>query len=413
MEETKNKNSHSKNRLLIILFILSPIIAAVTFLAVTYLMADQSDPAPPEDINEAGNEEKEDNFIISGEVPEFEEEEILSGLNKPWDMVMLDDGTFIFTERANKISYFDGTNTTLIASPEDTYVNGEGGMLSLALDSEFETNSYIYACFNSNKDGSPDVRVVRFEFNQIDLSLENRTDLVTGIPSNASGRHSGCQLEFGPDGYLWIGTGDAAQATHPQDPNSLGGKILRIDRNGEPVEGNLEEEFDPRIFNYGHRNVQGLGFFDPEAGFDSIGISIEQGSRIDDEVNSLLSGNLGWDPIEPYIEDGVPMTNLTKYPNAIESIWSSGSSTEATSGGTIIQGEQWEAWNQAVAVGVQKNQKVIILEVNKDMTLKNETEILVGKYGRIRTVTMGTDGALYLLTDNGSNQDRIIKLFIK
>jgi glucose/arabinose dehydrogenase len=104
------------------------------------------------------------------------------------------------------------------------------------------------------------------------------------------------------------------------------------------------------------------------------------------------------------------MTDLTKFPNAIKALWSSGRPTQATSGGTIIQGEQWKAWDQAVAVAVQKNERVIILELNLDLTRKRRTDILEGALGRIRTVVMGTDGNIYLLTDNGNNSDRIVKL---
>ena len=111
----------------------------------------------------------------------------------------------------------------------------------------------------SNKSGSLDVRVVRWTINSGVTALTNRTDIVTGIPVS-SGRHSGCRPRFGPDGRLWIGTGDAAVATNPQDPQSLGGKVLRVDTNGKGVAGNAPAPFDPRIYTYGHRNVQGLAF---------------------------------------------------------------------------------------------------------------------------------------------------------
>lgn len=352
---------------------------------------------------------KEEN-TDSKEIPKYTAEIVTSNLSNPWDMVMLPDYSFIFTERNNKIYYFQNNQVFLLHSPADTYVSGEGGMLGLAIDPNYDANKFIYVCFNSNINNLADLRVVRFNVNIESKSLTSRTDIVTGIPSNVSGRHSGCQLEFGPDGYLWIGTGDAANSTNPQDPKSLGGKILRVDKNGNPAENNLGGEFDLRVFSYGHRNVQGIAFFDLEKGFNAVGINIEHGSTEDDEVNPLFKGNFGWDPKPPYNESNVLMTDKLRFPDAVSSLWSSGSTTIATSGGTIIKGSQWGEWDQALAVGIQKEMKILIFEFNKDLSIKRISEILKKEYGRIRTVTQGSDGNLYILTDNGGAQDKIIKL---
>ncbi|WKZ31162.1 MAG: PQQ-dependent sugar dehydrogenase [Candidatus Dojkabacteria bacterium] len=349
-------------------------------------------------------------YFISDEIPEFTEETVLTGLDKPWDMGMFTDGTFILTEKPGRINYYDGEEVTVLETPSDAYIRGEGGMLSLAVDPQFDQTNYIFVCFNSELDNEPDVRVVRYSFDKENKQLSDREDIITGMPSNASGRHSGCQLEFGPDNNLWVGTGDAADSSNPQDPKNLGGKILRVDRDGQAVEGNLESPFDPRIYSYGHRNTQGLAFFDTEAGFDSLGVSVEHGSIIDDEVNNLIPGNFGWDPNPNYNEFGVPMTDRGKFPDAIPALWSSGRSTEATSGATIAYGSQWKAWDQALFIGVQKNKKVIVLEFNRDLTLKRETVLFEGKYGRIRTVIRGTDGHLYFLSDNGGGEDVIVRL---
>ena len=344
-----------------------------------------------------------------GSIPKYTVEKVLEGLDHPWDIVMLQDGSFVFSERGNKITYVAAGTRYALNAPEDTYVRGEGGMLGLALDPEFSNNHYLYACFNSKVGSRLDIRVIRWIFNIDKMALQDRVDIITGLPSNPSGRHSGCQLEFGPDGYLWVGTGDTADGTAAQDPQNLGGKVLRVDREGAPAPGNLEEPFDPRVFRYGHRNVQGLGFFDPAKRSNLIGISIEQGSNRDDEVNQLLPGNFGWNPVPGYNE-AVEMTDLIKYPDASQAIWSSGFPTLATSGGTIIQGAQWGAWDQAVAVAVQKATQVFILELRDDLSISRETHILQGEYGRIRTIQQGTDGNLYILTDNGEQNDKIIKI---
>src|SRR5690606_25638667 len=137
---------------------------------------------------------------------------------------------------------------------DDVQAQGEGGLTGLALDSDFANNSYIYTCYNST---AGDVRVVRWVLSDEATELTDKTPIVTGIPSNSSGRHSGCRVASARDGTLWIGTGDAAQSANPQNLQSLGGKILRVTRDGEAVAGNIENG-DKRIFNYGHRNIQGL-----------------------------------------------------------------------------------------------------------------------------------------------------------
>mgnify|MGYP006282364475 CR=1 FL=1 len=344
----------------------------------------------------------------TSKVPELEAEVIVSDLNHPWDMSMLADGSIIFTQRSNQINIWQDGEVFTLAEPEDTYVQGEGGMLGLALDPAFEQNNYIYTCFNSQQGDQLDVRLVRWVLDRENMTLIDRTDIVAGIPANSSGRHSGCQPVFGPDGYLWIGTGDAAQASNPQDPQSLGGKILRVDRNGEPAPNNLDEPFDPKIFSYGHRNTQGIGFFSADKQPDLLGVSIEHGPARDDELNPLVKGNFGWDPLPGYIET-VPMTDTDKFPEAVEAIWTSGFPTLATSGGTVISGKQWGAWDQAVAMGGLRSERVIIIEIDSNLEVKSQTELFEGEYGRIRTVQQGIEGSLYLLTDNGSS-DQIIKI---
>jgi aldose sugar dehydrogenase len=344
-----------------------------------------------------------------GGIPAFNVETVLEGLDHPWDMVMLQDGSFVFSERGNKLTYvIDGALFALNA-PEDTYVRGEGGLLGLALDPEFSDNHYLYACFNSQVGSRLDIRVIRWIFDIDQKALLARMDIITGLPANPSGRHSGCQLEFGSDGYLWVGTGDTANGTVAQDPQSLGGKVLRVDRDGNPAPGNLGAPYDPRIFSYGHRNVQGLGFFDPAKQSNVIGVNIEQGTDRDDEVNILMPGNFGYNPIPGYNE-AVPMTDLTKYPDAVPAIWSSGFPTLATSGGTIIQGEEWGVWDQAVAVAALKATRIVVLELDEDLKILRETHILQGEYGRLRTVQQGIDGNLYVLTDNGASRDKILRL---
>lgn len=339
--------------------------------------------------------------------PELKTAELVSGLSHPWDMAFLPSGNMLFNERSGSISLFKDRKVQPVAQINDIYSEGEGGLTGLVLDTDFKSNRFIYTCFNSNISGRPDVRVVRFRLSDGEDSLSDRKDIVTGIPSNSSGRHSGCMVRVAEDGTLWVGTGDAAVASNPQSPTSLGGKILHATRDGAPVEGNLSAPYDARIFSFGHRNVQGLALFkQPVEG--AYGYSVEHGSDIDDEVNLLKSGNFGWSPRAGYDESGVPMTDLKRFPDAISAVWSSGDSTIAPSGASLISGNKWGLWDGALAMAVLKDKHVRILKFDSKYAITLEKEVL-GEFGRVRTVVQGPNGDLYLSTDNGTN-DKIIQV---
>ena len=187
----------------------------------------------------------------------------LTGLDHPWDVGFLSDGTMFVTERPGRLRVrLPNGAVSVIAAPPDVVSGGEGGMLGLAVDPQFATNRYVFTCFSSNAGGAPDNRVVRWTVNPTFDGSTARTDVVTGLSYANGGRHSGCRPRFGPDGALWIGTGDSAVGTNPQSLTSLGGKVLRVDRNGDRPAGNtgLPGGADPRIFDYGHRNMQGIAF---------------------------------------------------------------------------------------------------------------------------------------------------------
>lgn len=341
----------------------------------------------------------------STDTPGFKTEIVIPGLQQPWEIAFLPDGRMLYTERDGTLSIYENGQVRE-AKISGVVARGEGGLMGLTLDPQFDRNRYMYLCFNA----ATDIRVIRLRLEQ-DLSPSTEEAIITGIPANITvspGRHSGCRIGFGPDGNLWVGTGDAAQGDTSVQPRSLGGKVLRITRDGRPVAGNIKGAFDPRVFSYGHRNVQGLAFF-PNTRNGVIGLSIEHGSDRDDEVNELRRGNFGWAPPAAGYDESVPMTDTGRFPDAISAIWSSGVPTQAPSGGTIIGGSAWKGWNGALAMAVLKDRHVKVLRLNDKNKVTKEERILAGAYGRIRTVTQGPDGALYLATGNGTD-DKIIRL---
>jgi glucose/arabinose dehydrogenase len=338
-----------------------------------------------------------------------------TGLTFPWDVRWTPANAnparaMVYTERPYGLTIVAGGAPILHWQPADLLVASETGMMSVELGRDFATSRQVFVCFASTL--GPDVRIVRLTLAPGYRSIANRADIVTGIPVNPAGelgRHSGCRLRFGPDGYLWVGTGDAAVGTHPQSPVSLGGKVLRIDGNGRGAPGNAGAPFDPRIHSWGHRNVQGLAFRGNQA------FGIEQGTGCDDEVNRLVVGNYGWDPVPrspgaPSYDERAPMTDLVRFPQAIRASWSSGCPTIATAGGTFVRGAEWGTWKGGLVLAALKGTQLRMIRLSDDGRTTRAVSVSVTDRGRLRTPVVGPDRALYVTTGNGGAVDRILRI---
>jgi glucose/arabinose dehydrogenase len=331
-----------------------------------------------------------------GGTPHLTVTPVLTGLAIPWDLGFLPDGSLLFTERAGRLRALVGGSLRELAAPTDVRATGEGGMTGLAIDPDFAANRRVYTCFNTN---GGDIDVVVWTIDAAVTAATRVGTLVDGLPQNTSGRHSGCRPRVGPDGFLWIGTGDAAMGTNPQSTVSLGGKVLRVDRfSGAAAPGN---PFGLRWYTFGHRNVQGLAFR-PGSG---VPYSVEHGPARDDEVNILVAaGNYGWDPVPGYNESR-PMTG----PGGIPALWSSGAPTIAASGATFLHGPQWRDWDGWLAIAALAGAHLHLLQLDGPGTaLISERRVLTG-HGRLRTPVQGPDGSLYVTTSNGSN-DTILRV---
>ncbi len=346
-------------------------------------------------------------------VPQLEVEVVADNLSIPWDLAVTPDGTVLFTERRGRLKVVrrDGTVQRVRANLNDLFVAGESGLLGLVLSPDFAETRRFYTCQAAV---APDrqIQVVGWT---IDDDYQRATrfanPLVADIPLTF-GRHGGCRLRFGSDAQLYIATGDSAVSEHPQSLTSLGGKVLRVDPlTGEGSVGNpfvsSANADTRRIYTYGHRNLQGLAL---RPGTDQMW-SVEHGPSTDDEVNLLVpGGNYGWDP-GPGYDEGVPMTDLEKFPDAVEAKWATGSTTLALSGGIFIDGRNWGTLDGTFAVAALKAQSLRFLRFDAQGNLEQLTVSpeLNNTFGRLRTPMMGEDGAFYLTTANGSN-DKILKI---
>jgi len=343
--------------------------------------------------------------------PAYRIDTVVSGRTQLWDLAFAPDGSMLYDQRGGGLFVRrpDGTDRQLTADLGDLWVSGETGLMGIAVDPAFTLNRRIYTCQGWQSGTAKDIRVIAWVVDEGWTALTRAgAPVVTGIPVT-TGRHGGCRLRFDATDALVIGTGDAAIGTAPQDMTSLAGKVLRIDAfTGAPAPDNpFHGDPDPRtrlIWTWGHRNVQGLAL---RPGTDEMW-SAEHGPSRDDEVNKLTGGgNYGWDPDGSggTYDESVPMTAA----GALPARWSSGSPAVATSGAGWISGPRWGRWDGALAVATLAGQKLLVLTPGADGRIARAESILTGQYGRLRSVQLGPDGALYLSTANGTG-DRILRL---
>jgi len=379
---------------------------------------------------------------------------VLMGLESPWDMAFLDDGTMFFTEKCHGLSVMmptgevnallgmtgtDGYSSTA----DDLFCEGQAGMQGVAVDPNFAENRRIYVYSTSSMTAPGTNRLLRMTVNEDFTGVADRVDIVEDVPYKPEasdqpfggpGAHNGGRVRFGPDGALWLTTGDIHGGTVPQSPTLLGGKVLRLDTDGNAhPDNNPPEGFDQRVYTYGHRNVQGIAFH-PETG---AAITAEHGPWHSDEITVLVNGgNAGWDPepnkagrgdcpsnycgYEPNQFEGMnrferasymPMTDLESFPDAMVPIWDNNGWSQGTSSAAFLDGSQWGAWEGAMVVGIMGigfggtpiGQRIDVIEMNEDASaVVDVTEMtLPMPSGRFRSVVSGPDGSLYVAEDAG------------
>lgn len=387
-----------------------------TALACAALLGACSQPGAPDDDPEP----------LPTDPPVLTRSVLLPGLSGPWDLAFHSDGTMFFTEKCGGLSVrrTNGTVARLFGSggalaAPDLVCVGQSGMHGVALDPAFATNRRIYVYMTSNLVTNPRTnRVVRLELDAGYTTASARTDIVTDIAlkdvANAvggAGAHSGGRIRFGPDGFLYITTGDNHNGILPQSPTLIGGKVLRVTTDGAPAPGNAPPMgFDPRIYTYGHRNVQGITFR-PGTG---QAFTSEHGPNHSDEVTALVNGgNAGWDPKDRVgltCPDGycgyagnpttMPMSDATRFPGVIPAIWNNGGASQGTGPLTFLTGPQWRAWNGRLAVGVMGAQRLVIIELDAAGAVVGAGDATL-QAARYRSLVQGPDGDLYIATDGG------------
>ncbi len=296
-------------------------------------------------------------------------ETLATGLEVPWGLDFLPDGSAVVTERdsARVLRVDPDGHVTTLGVVEEADPIGEAGLLGVAVSPDFERNREIFVYLTTTSDN----RVLKYTLT--DDALSEPEVVISSIPYHEN--HDGGRIAFGPDGFLYVATGDARQEWLAQDTQSPGGKILRITTDGEPAPGNPDA--DSPVWSMGHRNVQGLAWDDD----DNLWAS-EFGSQDWDELNLIEAGdNYGWPEVE-----GVGGAPEFVDPQLV---WSTDQASP--SGLAYADGHLWMA--------TLRGNRLWRINV-RDGRASKPKAVIDGDYGRLRTVVAAPDGSLWVTTSN-------------
>lgn len=336
--------------------------------------------------------------------------EVARGLDTPWSLAFLPDGTMLVTERGGQLRRVsaDGTLSVPIAGVPEVHARGQGGLLDVVVGPDFERDGRIYFSYaEPTRDGAR-TAVASARLDLTKLRLEDvRT--VFSQKDDPSGRHHwGSRLVFAPDGNLFITLGDRfSQRDQAQTLDNHFGKIVRIKPDGGVPDDNPfvgRQGALPEIWSYGHRNVQGAAL-NPLTG---VLWTHEHGPQGGDEVNvGVAGGNYGWPVITQGREyvTGMRIGEGTARADVVEpvKVWVP---SIAPSGMTFYRGEVFPAWRNSLFVGALSGQMLVRLELEGDKVVAEE-RLLEDPGVRVRDVRQGPDGLIYLLDERSG---RILKL---
>ena len=333
-------------------------------------------------------------------VPTLTATVVQANLRIPWDVAFAPDGRMLVTERVGNLLVYASAapgapqlSNTAVA-PNIRAV-GEGGAMSIELDPAFASNGLLYVCATVTDSGQALNQVLRYRMSGNTPVLDSH---VIRFGMRAASNHNGCRIRFGPDGKLWVTMGDAGNTANAQDPNSLNGKVLRVNSDGSiPADNPIMPGAAGRtaVYTMGNRNPQGLTF-EPGTGRP---FEVEHGDSTHDEINILVAGaNYGYAICRGPCSD----------PRFMDPAWSSGNGVIAPSGGDFARGPQWGAWDGSLFTGQLAHTDLRRFTIAGNVATQRDI-LYDGTYGRIRTVRQGPDGSLYLTTSNGSG-DRVIRI---
>ncbi len=342
---------------------------------------------------------------------------LYEGLDHPWGMAWLPDGSLLITERPGRLKHLsaDDKNITSVAGVPPVFASGQGGLLDITLHPRFAENQWVYFTYADGDRSSNRTKVARAKFDGKTMANWSIIFEVSDLKSGS--QHFGSRLAWLPDETLLISIGDGGNpplhfkgALIRKQAQNLGthfGKIIRIKDDGSiPADNPFVNQAGalPEIWSYGHRNIQGLTV-DPATGEVW---ATEHGSRGGDELNRLEKGkNYGW-PLVSFSQEYTsprqvaPVSTRPGFQDP-KVVWTP---SIAPSGLAVYQGDRIPAWKGNILAGALVNEAVFRYEVDTKGNVRQAETIQLGQ--RVRDVRQGPDGFLYVLTDHSAG--RLIRL---
>ncbi|GAB3702282.1 PQQ-dependent sugar dehydrogenase [Mariniluteicoccus flavus] len=289
-------------------------------------------------------------------------DEVARDLRVPWSVGFLPDGSALVTLRNDgRVVRIANGRTSDVGTVPGVVAQGEGGLHGIAVSPTFASDRFVFVHHTSSTDN----RVVRLRL-EADRLVPDRV-IVEGIAKSSF--HNGGRIAFGPDGFLYVATGDAGERDAAQNRDDLAGKILRVTADGAPAPGN---PFNSRVFSLGHRNVQGLAWR------GNTLYATEFGQNTYDELNEIRPGaNYGWPRVEGRGSDPAYANPLVQW-----------TTDEASPSGVAIVGD-------VAYVAALRGERVWRVELASGASRPVESD-----HGRIRDVVAAPDGRIWIVTSN-------------
>ncbi|MGB3207167.1 MAG: PQQ-dependent sugar dehydrogenase [Crinalium sp.] len=317
-------------------------------------------------------------------------ETVANGLEVPWGIAFLPNRDMLVTERPGRVRLVrKGKLQPQPVATINVSDSGEGGLLGIATHPDFANNRFFYVYYTATRNGSPVNLVERWQLSDNGLSGERDRIILNNIP--VARFHNGGRIRFGPDGMLYIGTGDARNPDLSQDTKSLAGKILRVTPDGQvpsdnPFPGNP-------VYISGIRNTQGFDWLNASTLWvTDHGPSGELGRSGHDKASIAKAGdNLGWPTIYRCESRQGLVTPSIVWQQALPP------------GGTVIYtGNSIPQWKGSLIIATLRSEHLqrVVFNPQSPQQVQRHEVYLQGEYGRLRDAVMGLDGELYVTTSN-------------